>query len=711
MMVIIALPNGIGSTMATAQTTRMTALIARLTRGGDAEPSSDGDLLDDYVRDRDASAFETLVRRHGPMVLAVCRRVLGCEQDAEDAFQATFLVLVHRADAVRPRDRVGNWLYGVAIRTALKARTGAVTRRVKERAAARTESTGCTMPTEARDWAAILDEELCRLAEKYREPIVLCDLRGLTRTEAARVLGWPEGSVAGRLARARALLAERLRRRGVTPSVAAVTALLAGGHASAGIPHSLLTRTVHLSAAVVPAAAGATVSTRVASLANEVLTAMTATNLKTVVLGAVFALSLGLGTAAVGLAGWGPTTDPVPARVNTDPAPEPAGAGHPDQPPKAAETPRKDEPKARTLDLNKMWSRGRAVGKGPLRFTHPPMRPEDIDKVLPYGLMVGGHVMPIDHGYFYPKDLKSDQPHFDVFAPADGFIVLVGHRVKLTGSTEKAREYDDYALTIEHSATFYTQYDLLTALSPAVLKQLDAAVLKRFQDKQQGPTVNVRIAVKAGDVIGTVGGRSLDFGVVNSEQTLKGLLSPELYGHYGWRVHLADPYAYFDEPLRGKLLKLNPRTAEPRCGKFDYDVDGKAVGNWFKEGTGGYAGNRDKRGYWMGHLALVYHAIDPSLVIVSVGDFDGRPRQLAVVGNGPDPAKVSAKDGVVKYELQYAPLNSGGEKIELPRELRGVQGVLLIEVLDGRKLKAEAFPGKTAKDVTGFTIAAAVYER
>ncbi|MFO0804716.1 MAG: hypothetical protein U0791_16535 [Gemmataceae bacterium] len=363
------------------------------------------------------------------------------------------------------------------------------------------------------------------------------------------------------------------------------------------------------------------------------------------------------------------------------------------------------------MDLNKMWSQGKAVGKGPVKFTHSPMRVEDIEKVLPYGLMVGAHVAPIDHGYFFPKAIKAGQPHFTVVAPADGFVVIIGHRVQLAGSTETAREYDDFALTIEHSATFYTQYDLLTALSPALLKHLDAATLKRFKDRQPGPVVNVRVPVKAGDAIGTVAGRSLDFGAVNNEQTLKGILTPELYGHYGWRVHLADPYAHFEEPLRGELLKLNPRTAEPRCGRIDYDVDGKAVGNWFKEGTGGYAGNKDRRGYWMGHLALAYHAIDPTQVIVSVGDFGGRPRQFAVVGNGPDPGKVAAKDGVVKYELQYAPINNRGEKMELPREMRGVQGTLLIQVMDNRKLKAEAFPGRAAKDVTGFTPAAAIYER
>lgn len=364
------------------------------------------------------------------------------------------------------------------------------------------------------------------------------------------------------------------------------------------------------------------------------------------------------------------------------------------------------------LDLNRLWSRGRAAGNGPVRFAHSPMRLDDIERITPYGLMIGGHVCPIDHGYFYPQPLKPGQPHFDVFAPADGHVVMVGHRTQLTGSSEHQREYDDYALHIEHSATVYTFYDLLTQLDPAILKELDETTRDRFARKQMGPPVQVRIPVKAGQVVGKVGGRSLDIAVINTQTRLKGFLTPKLYGHYAWRVHVVDPFDYFDEPLKSQLLKLNPRRAEPQFGKIDYDIDGRLVGNWFREGSGGYPGDRrDPRGYWMGHLAFAYHHVESTQVIVSIGDFDGRPRQFAVVGNGPDPAKVSAKDGVVKYELVYAPFNSNGTRIELPPQMRGPQGVLLAQLVEDRKLKIEVFPGKTAESVSGFTPAARVYER
>lgn len=365
-----------------------------------------------------------------------------------------------------------------------------------------------------------------------------------------------------------------------------------------------------------------------------------------------------------------------------------------------------------TLDLNLLWSRGRAEEKGPVRFTHSPMRLEDVERITPMGLMIGGHVCPIDHGYFYPRPLKSGEPHFDVFAPADGFVVMVGHRTQLTGSTERQRDYDDYALHIEHSATVYTFYDLLTQLDPAILKQLDDAARERFIRKQMGPPIHTRIPVKAGQVVGKVGGRSLDIAVIDVSTRRKGFLSPQLYGHYAWRIHVVDPFDYFDEPLKSQLLKLNPRTTEPRGGEIAYDIDGRLVGNWFREGSGGYPGDRrDPRGYWMGHLAFAYHHVEPSVVLVSIGDFDGRPRQFAVVGNGPDPAKVSVKDGVVKYELTYAPLNSNGDRIELPPQMRGVQGVLLAQLVEDRHLKFEVFPGKTAAVVTGFSSGAKSYER
>src|SRR5262249_13966026 len=176
------------------------------------------------------------VHRHGPMVWGVCRRVLRDHHDAEDAFQATFLVLARRADSVVPREKVGNWLYGVAYQTARKARATRARKRIRE-----AEGPGAPEPqavAQARrdDLAEVLDHELSRLPDKFRTPIVLCELEGKTHGQAAEQLGWPVGTVSGRLSRAKALLAERLSRRGVSVAGAGLAGPPGPRRGAAGAP-------------------------------------------------------------------------------------------------------------------------------------------------------------------------------------------------------------------------------------------------------------------------------------------------------------------------------------------------------------------------------------------------------------------------------------------------------------------------------------------
>src|SRR5262249_44362730 len=188
------------------------------------DEASDAQLLEHFVRRRDEAAFAAILRRHGPMVLSVCRRVLGHDADAEDAFQATFLVLVRQASSVIRRNSLASWLYGVAHNTALKAKAMNSKRRIKEREAARLRSEPVAAGPDGLE--ALLDGELSRLPEHYRQAVVLCDLEGRTVGDAARQLGCPQGTVASRLARGRALLARRLARLGVGLSGAALTAAL-----------------------------------------------------------------------------------------------------------------------------------------------------------------------------------------------------------------------------------------------------------------------------------------------------------------------------------------------------------------------------------------------------------------------------------------------------------------------------------------------------
>src|SRR5262245_10891331 len=247
---------------------------------------SDSALLERFVRCRDEGAFSALVARHGPLVLRVCRRVLADAHTAEDAFQATFLVLARRAGAIRRRQRLAGWLHGVAYRVALKARTAETLRQGRETPSADLAPLDPRpdplAELTARELLSVLDKEVQRLPEVYRLPVLLCCLEGHTQEEAARLLGWTAGSVRGRLERGRARLRDRLARRGLTlPAVLAVVGI-GQGTASAGLPVALAGATVRaaLAFAEVGGAPADAISVRVAALAEGGLKSMAAVQLK-----------------------------------------------------------------------------------------------------------------------------------------------------------------------------------------------------------------------------------------------------------------------------------------------------------------------------------------------------------------------------------------------------------------------------------------------
>jgi RNA polymerase sigma factor (sigma-70 family) len=263
--------------MANSKTTEVIQYLRRAVLLRDGSGMTDGQLLDCFLTQRDDAAFAALVRRHGPMVWGVCRRVLPNYHDAEDAFQATFLVLVRKAAAVEPKEMVANWLYGVAHQTALKARSVAARRKERERQVVEMPEPALEEPEVWHDLQPLLDQELSRLPDKYRVPIVLCDLERKTRKEAARQLGWPEGTVAGRLATARKMLARRLARRGVALSGGTLAAVLSQQVAPAGVPSSVVSSTIKaatLVAAGQAAAATGVLSVKVAALTEGVMKAM-----------------------------------------------------------------------------------------------------------------------------------------------------------------------------------------------------------------------------------------------------------------------------------------------------------------------------------------------------------------------------------------------------------------------------------------------------
>jgi RNA polymerase sigma factor (sigma-70 family) len=299
--------------------------LRRATLQQDAGGLSDGQLLGGFIERRDEAAAAALVRWHGPMVWGVCRRVLGNGHDAEDAFQATFLVLVRRAAAIAPRGMVGNWLYGVAHQTALKARAMRAKRPARER-----QVTAMAEPRMERhdprdDLQAVLDQELSRLPDKYRAAIVLCDLEGKTRKEAAQHLGVPDGTLAARLARGRTMLGKRLARQGVAVPSGALAAMVLPDEATAGVPTSVVSATikaVSLSAAGKATAAGV-VSVRVAASTEGVLKTLLLTKLRSATAGLLVA---GLLVTALLVPGLSGLRDSAPARQSS-------GTRHPQEKP------------------------------------------------------------------------------------------------------------------------------------------------------------------------------------------------------------------------------------------------------------------------------------------------------------------------------------------------------------------------------------------
>jgi RNA polymerase sigma factor (sigma-70 family) len=289
--------------------TGLLQVLGHLRQAGDS--ATDGQLLGRFVATRDEAAFAALVRRHGPMVLGVCRRILHDVHDAEDAFQATFLVLARKAASVVRRDSVGCYLYRVAYRTALEARAANARRRARERPMNEVPHPEVS-PAEARDWLPLLDRELGRLPEKYRAAVVLCDLEGQSRREAARLLGVPEGTLSGQLTTARRRLARRLAHSGLALSGGGLAAVLAENAASACVPPGLFLSTTRaaLLTASGPAAVAGVVSAEVVALTEGVMKAMFLHKLKTVTVVLVGVVALGLGTGGVIYQGRAGAADP-----------------------------------------------------------------------------------------------------------------------------------------------------------------------------------------------------------------------------------------------------------------------------------------------------------------------------------------------------------------------------------------------------------------
>ena len=217
-----------------------------------------------------------------------------------------------------------------------------------------------------------------------------------------------------------------------------------------------------------------------------------------------------------------------------------------------------------------------------------------------------------------------------------------------------------------------------------------------------------------------VGARSFDFYVTDTEVDLD-YINPEHYsGHFQpWKTHVVDTFDYLEEPLRSQLLEKNIRKTEPYGGKIDFDIDGTLTGNWYLD----WDPEKIEEviwEYWTKEISIVYDHIDPSQIRVSLGDFGGYPRAQGVLGNKPDPSSIGVEEGMIKYELvKFDYFDEDGNSWNALNYADGVyaknndevQGVVLFQLMEPRKLKVEVFPYVNPLEVIEFTDNALIYER
>ena len=333
-------------------------------------------------------------------------------------------------------------------------------------------------------------------------------------------------------------------------------------------------------------------------------------------------------------------------------------------------------------------------------FNYPPVELSKVEFILPMGGMSGNHVTPIDHQYYVSPDFGPNESiQIDVYSPDDGTIVSMQHMGNFNNN--------DYRFVIQHTETLTSIYIHVDNLSPKLAQYAPV----------DGNYVNTNIPVSAGEILGNYVG-SVDYNLVDNTVTLEGYVNLESYVAEPWKIHTVDPFPYFKDSIENMLIAKSLRTVPPVAGKIDHDIDGRLVGNWFLENTNGYAGI-DQSNYWIGHLAFAYDYIVPSHVIASFGNYNGEPRQFGVAGNSPDPADVSQSSGLVKYELVQYDYYNGDTQWDRKSLVKGltmdnyptVYGVLLVQLVEDRKLKMEIFYNQTANEVEGFTSEALYYVR
>lgn len=368
-----------------------------------------------------------------------------------------------------------------------------------------------------------------------------------------------------------------------------------------------------------------------------------------------------------------------------------------------------------------------------IRFTHTILPLDQLTASIPYGMMTGGHVTPIDHGYLGITSLSAtggltDADFLPITAPADGTIIEVSG----------LGDPNSYRVVIAHGCGLYSVYMVVNRLTGVLASQADAVTNTTYLSLNQ--------PIKAGEEFGRQRDNPLDFNIFAKETWLTGFLNPStyLYGE-GWKVYTTDPTPYFSPDLQQTYSDIMQRTAAPRWGKIDHDVAGSAAGNWFLAETLGYNGiavdtyknatqdiqsgmEGGRRNYWYGHLAFAPHHVQPDTWIASFGwwqdqNGDGVQLMIDLAPNQKTPAQLTASDGLVVYQLTSmqlldadgTPLDEHGSKAPQPvgYTIAAGQpaGAVAVQVETDGTVTVEVFPQTLASTVTGFGATKRHYHR
>lgn len=345
-------------------------------------------------------------------------------------------------------------------------------------------------------------------------------------------------------------------------------------------------------------------------------------------------------------------------------------------------------------------------------LTASPIPLAQLGYIDPLGKVSDGHVTPTDHMYFGPKNSHAADNTTDVVMPGDGTVVEISAMPsQYVGDKQQQTASEDHRIVIAHSCRYYTIFIHVHKLSDALAKA--AGQLQPNQSKK------VNLELKAGDQVGKIGGSPFDWTFLDTDKTLAGLITPSLYSREPWKIHTTNQFELYSGDMRSKLEALSLRSKAPVGGKIDYDIKGALIGNWFIEGTNGYAG-ADQSRYWDGHLSIAPDYIDGTTTIFSIGNWDGKANQFAVKGSF-DASKITKSSGPVKVELlkrsyifpngtQWTGNETPTKGITVSQNSSS-EGTVLVEVQDGEKLKVEKFIGKSPAQVSGFTDAAKTYAR